>query len=100
MSLPDDVTKACAEVLNDLLKVDPKAAKALFDFSTPCNEELVEHPHVIVREIPTEDGTTYELSALGIINAILNKLGQQRLAAVLEGEDDLLMFKLYRGPTK
>jgi len=97
MSLPEDITRACAEVLNDILKTDPEAVKRLFDYSTPCNEDLVEHPHLIVREVPTEEGPRFEVSTLGVINSILNKIGQRRLAAVLEGDDDnVLMFKPYR----
>lgn len=97
MSLPEDITQASAQVMNDILSGDQQAIKELFNFQVSCNQRLVDHPDLIVRETPTENGPEYSVTVLGVINAILNKIGQRRLAAVLDENDDLLSFKPYRG---
>lgn len=96
MSLPDNVTQAFCEVLNELVKEDSKATNELFAASFACKEELVDHPTILVREEQNEEGATYSLSTLGIVNSFLNKIGQRRIAAVLEGDDHVLLFKPYR----
>ena len=98
MSRPEEITRTCAEILNELLKLDPNATQQLFNFAAPCDSELEKHPLLIVREEIKENRKEYSISTLGIINSILEKLGQKKLAAVCSDENNsLLMFKPYRG---
>ena len=54
------------EVLNSIVKADPKAAFTLIETRVPCNAVLAEHPTVQV-----VGGDTPTVGLLGIINGIL-----------------------------
>ena len=55
------------DLLNDLMRADPRAVKNLFTTRVPCNHELADHSHVIVK--PLDDGA-FDVGFLGIINAL------------------------------
>ena len=94
--IPEDITREIAILLNELLKQDPKATTELFRHGVPCNPSLGNHPDIIVREIPGEN-PSYQISALGIINSLLLKIGQKRVAMVEEdGSNQVLAFKPFR----
>lgn len=94
--LPNDISKEILIILNELVKKDPFAISQLFKYGVECSPKLLDSKYVIIREILEKDKTKYEISTLGIINSLLNKIGQQRIAAVLDENDNVLSFKLYR----
>lgn len=96
MSRPDDVTQAFCEILNELIRLDSETTDDLFDASFTCDKALADHETILVRTEETEESEKYSLSTLGIVNTLLNKIGQRRIAAVLEGDHHVLMFKPYR----
>lgn len=94
--MPEDITREIAILLNELLKIDPKATTELFRYGAPCDSSLESHPNIIVREISGEK-TSYQISTLGILNSILLKIGQRRVAMVEEeGTNQILAFKPFR----
>lgn len=95
-NIPEDITREIATLLNELLKQDPKATTELFHYGVPCSSSLGDHPDIVVREIPGEN-PSYQISALGIINSLLLKIGQKRVTMVVEDESNrVLAFKPFR----
>lgn len=93
---PENITREVAVLLNELLKLDSKATIELFRHGVPCNSSLEEHPNIIVREISGEK-PSYQISTLGILNSILLKIGQKRIAMVEEeSTNQVLAFKPFR----
>lgn len=94
--IPEDITREVAVLLNELLKLDPKATTELFRYGASCDSSLENHPNIIVREISGEK-TSYQISTLGILNSILLKIGQKRVAMVEEeNTNQILAFKPFR----
>jgi hypothetical protein len=91
------------EVLNSAVQNDPVAMKNLLGNRVPCNEALANHPLVQSAEcdfeFDDEQGsqkkTLDSIGALGVINAIVEKLTGQRVAAEYDEEDNLLRFIPY-----
>lgn len=91
------------EVLNSAVKCDPVAMGKLLENRVPCNEALANHSLVQSAEcdfkFDDEQGpqkkTLDSVGPLGIINAIVEKLTGQRVAAEYDEEDNLLRFIPY-----
>jgi hypothetical protein len=72
------------ELLNDALKTDPAAVKALVGQRVPCNKELAEHPTIQVLSV---DEGQYKIGLLGFLNGMfgLTDAGRGAIEAI---EDD------------
>lgn len=80
---PEAITDAAIEVLNSAFQADPEAIHALIANRLPCNQELIDHPDVVVdesRAVPAG----YLVGPLGLINGILGRLGAPLVAIAWE----------------
>ena len=66
-------TNKVADMLNGALKADPEAIRALILHRVPANKAMQDHPIIQVNK-------NSQVGALGLINAILDSLGEPRLA--------------------
>lgn len=78
--------------LNEAYLADPRAIKRLIGRREQCNELLADHPTVQVGEI---DGG-FDVSPLGLINAVVETLTGKRVAAKYNEEHKLLGFMEYQ----
>lgn len=60
-----------ADVLNKALEKDPNAIHAIIFNRVPCNESLADDEFVRVILAPTSSLISYQVGALGLINAVL-----------------------------
>lgn len=72
------------EVLNEAFKADPSAiSNMILGNRVECNKALADHPLVTVR---LEEDGKFTLGALGLINAVVEKVTGQRVAAGLDDQ--------------
>jgi hypothetical protein len=95
---PSERSHLAISALNEAFKRDPAAMHALLCNRVPCNDQLVDDPHIIVEKNPVTDG--YTVGAMGLINGILTSLGLSVVAAKFSDDDDpkLLGFVTYDPP--
>ena len=77
--------------LNFAFQCDPEAVSSLIQHHVPCNTKLADHPHVVVKRLVLQDS----ISALGLINGVLNSLGLSRIYAeydTVDGKEVLTGF--------
>lgn len=88
-------------ILNEAFESDPLSVSSLLQIRIPCNEELANHPQVVVREETELVGPpTYSLSAFGIITGVVERLTGYRIARQIgitedTGREILVGFCLY-----
>lgn len=70
--------QAIVDSLNQAYRDDPDAIHALMCNHVPCNQKLVDHPHVIVGKNNITGG--WKVSTLGVINGALVAAGMPRIA--------------------
>lgn len=78
--------EATVKLLNEALRADPDAIRAVFNHRAPCNDTLADHPTIPIKSNP--DGTDPEVSPLGLINGILAKFCGQKICAAYDLGDD------------
>lgn len=78
------------EVLNSAVKADKNAIHALLCNRVPCNEQLADHPTIVVLESPGG----FQVGLLGIINGISDK----RIVAKWSDDNEFLGFDYYAPP--
>ncbi len=85
--------KEAVAVLNDMLKMDPIATKALMTNRVTCNDELANHPTIQV--LWTKEMERPEVGALGIINGLfgVDKGDSGPIQVITEG-DKAIEFKV------
>lgn len=95
--------QAAVDALNDAFKRDPVAVENLIRHRVDCNQQLADHPTVQVRAYPgiSEAVDSYSVSALGLLNGILEPLTGQRVAIMVEDETPeasgkMLGFTVYK----
>ena len=96
MNKQDSVMKVIA-VLNSAFEADEQAMTGLFDNFVPCNEDLANHD--VIRVGKKDGESEFHISAMGVINGLLEVLGIPRVASVWDGtsEGDVLVgFCEYR----
>ena len=71
--------------LNSAYKADPGAMHALLCNIAPANQNLVDHPHVVV-EMRLKGLTT--VGMLGVINGVLTSMGFTRIATKFSDTKD------------
>jgi hypothetical protein len=82
MSEQHPTIDTAVRILNEALQADPAAVATLFSIRIPCNDKLAAHPTVQVREQWVQgNGYFNTVSALGLINGILEAMTGQRVAA-------------------
>ena len=70
----DRLVEDVIDYLNSALAADPPAVQCLIGNRVPANDALLNHAHVVVDAIRTADAGC-SLSALGLLNGLLNHLG-------------------------
>jgi hypothetical protein len=78
-------------LLNQIVKMDPVAAKLLLDARVLCNKQLADHETIQVR---CENGTC-RVGILGILNGIfgIQDDGWGPIAAVVEDDGNVVHFQ-------
>lgn len=71
-------TQKVVDYLNSAFKSDPAAIHALICINIPCNQELVDHPDVVVNKNNLVGN--YMVSTLGFLNGALTASGMKRIA--------------------
>lgn len=75
------------DCLNSAYKADPDAIHTLIALNkTPCNQSLVDHPHIVVGKNRITDG--WNVGTLGVINGVLTSMGLNRIAIKWSDEKD------------
>lgn len=79
-------------ILNEALALDRTAVSKVFTFRQPCNEDLAYHPHVTVKL----DETGYSVSALGLLNGVMDLVTSGVICAVWDEASGLITGFVYR----
>lgn len=80
------------ELLDEALICDPAATETLLGTKVPANERLLAHPTIQVNE-------HNQVSALGLINGICEKLTGERVCAVVDISNHRIeRFGVYKSP--
>ena len=89
-----EVLQSLVELLNETIKLDPTAINQLIDFHTPTNNDIADHPHIMVGETFHQDDTIdhYNLGMLGLLNGLTDKYGYRLVASY--HNKDLIKFEL------
>lgn len=92
------------KILNDLFEADPGAVHALMANRVPCfNTALADHPAIVVTTAPIRGHQLYSISALQLINSVVEALTGERIAMkwyeTIDGKRPLLVgFCKYSPP--
>jgi hypothetical protein len=81
-------TQATAAVLNALLKQAPEACQKLLS-------QRVEVPSALESVTVIPSGDKFKLGILGVLNGVLVKQGEQRVAAMFDENETLVGFAAY-----
>lgn len=83
------------QLLNDLIKIDPKAIEDLIEQRVECSEELADHPTF---QVNIYDGEHPKIGLLGVLNGLFgtNEEGWGPIAAVFNDEKKLIKFERTR----
>jgi hypothetical protein len=82
MNKPTPTIDTAIRVLNDAFRADPVAIATLLSVRIPCNELLAEHSTIQVQSQWIMGNAFYPtVSALGLINGIVEEMTGQRVAA-------------------
>lgn len=87
-----EITLQFCGLLNELLKIDNNLIEQLIRYGIVCNEYYANHPHVVVRENTNKET---ELSTLGLLNGLLTKIKQCKIAANYDNDNRLIGFVPY-----
>ena len=86
-------------LLNSAFNADPSAMHALIVNRVPCNNELADDPFIMVEASQVLLEESYSVGMLGVLNGVLNALGQPMVAAKFEeidGKNKLVGFCEYK----
>lgn len=72
---PHPLTHTVLAVLNDAFRLDAPAVAALLQACVPVNNELAEHPHIVVYETDKLPDNPLLMNPLGVINGVLSAAG-------------------------
>lgn len=67
-------TEKVVECLNSAFDADPRSMATLLALAIPCDDVLLDHPYIPLRQCKAADITFNSVTALGLINGILNCL--------------------------
>lgn len=80
-------------IMNDAIRRDWKAIHNLIETRQPCNEQLVEHPSIIVVPVASPRGQVFLVGLLGVINGLLDE-GEPAVEAAFDDNHELICFKV------
>lgn len=83
------VTETALQLLNTLQQQDPEACADLMAHRTPVVPAIGDHPDFICH---TARGGKVQLGFLGLINSLLVKLNEPKLAAVIDDDGVVIGF--------
>lgn len=86
-------------VLNEGLTADRRAMQDLIGGGTQCNQTLADHPTIQVRDHGSKTEPVYVVSALGLINGLVEAATGARIAACYDESGQLTGFVRYESPT-
>jgi len=97
----DNLIEVVLKVLNEAVAADAAAVERLVTNRIPCNKTLADHPTILVSESKTQAGI-FHVGFLGVLNGILEQACGQRIAVMVEQDEDqrLVGFCLYPKPLK
>lgn len=85
-----DITEVALELLKKVHEADPHSTQILLDHKVETNGK----PLLIEELIVAEDG---RMSTLGVVNSILHATGNDRIAALVSDDRDIIVgFKRYK----
>lgn len=90
MSMKESVTaQDVCDLLNGLLKRDPKAIASLVNNRVPCNDDIANHPTVQVHDIGDGEAS---LGLIGILNGLFG-VDKGRMGPILmtSNQDDVVL---------
>jgi len=82
--------------LNQACEDDPIAIHSLICNRVPCNEKLVDHPHIVVTDSKVTKG--FHVGALGLINGVLGSLNLPHIAIKWTEDGKFIGFCEYIPP--
>jgi hypothetical protein len=82
-----DLAQRIVDLLNDMLRLDPKATSELFGVHVECNEALAAHPTIQVG--PLKGSAVCYVGILGVLNGLVGVTAETWgiVAAVIEGDE-------------
>ena len=86
-------TQAALDILQQLHKEDPISAERLMSFRVRTTLGVVQHPHIVT---DVDDTNSDTVGSLGIINGILDRMGAEKVAMIINDESSAVEgFKVY-----
>jgi hypothetical protein len=85
---------AAIEVLNELLKANPRAVNDLLAHRVEVGKSVIDHPDVVVA-VADSGKYTGRLGLLGVINGILSRTGALRVAMQIDEAGCVVGFCRY-----
>lgn len=82
----DRIIEKFVDVLNSAYDADPAAIHALLCNRVPCNQELADHPSIVVVENKATPDPGYTVGLLGILNGICGALTGRTVSVTLEND--------------
>lgn len=87
------------DVLNELLKADPRAVTELMSYRVAVSKGVVDHPDVVVQTDRTDpEDAGGKLGVLGLINGILERIGGTRAAMQIDEAGRIVGFCTHENP--
>lgn len=62
------ITRQISDLLNDAMRCDPEAVRALIRHRVPCNESLADHPRIIA----TANEGEVTVNIIGLLNGLVD----------------------------
>lgn len=85
---------AAIEVLNEMLKANPRAVNDLMAHRVEVGKTVIEHPDVVVA-VAESDKYTGRLGVLGLLNGILKRAGARKVAMRVDEAGCIVGFCRY-----
>lgn len=83
------ITEVALQLLNQLQESDPTACADLVSHKTPVADAIADHKDFICQQVR---GGKVNLSVLGLINSVLVKSGEPKLAAIIDDDGTVVGF--------
>lgn len=84
----ESVMQTVIDVLNEAFKADPNAMHALIVNRVPCNQAMVDHPHIVCDKSPVLNGDHFQVGMGGILAGICTAAGLPIIATIWDDELD------------
>lgn len=84
----ESLMQTIVNTLNEAFEADPNAMHALIVNRVPCNQAMVDHPHVVCDKSPVLNGDRYQVGMGGILAGICTAAGLPIIATEWDDEVD------------